>query len=95
MPEGHTIHRLAIDHRRDLVGQKLVVSSPQGRFADGAALVDGMALRAIDPVGKHLFYRFGGTKAATSTTIHVHLGLFGKFVRQGVDAATTKDTIRL
>ena len=29
MPEGHTIHRLAIDHRRDLVGQKLVVSSPQ------------------------------------------------------------------
>ena len=32
MPEGHTIHRLARDHTRDFVGQKLQLKSPQGRF---------------------------------------------------------------
>ena len=37
MPEGHTIHRLARDLRRDLAGAEVRSSSPQGRFADGAA----------------------------------------------------------
>lgn len=41
MPEGHTIHRLARDHRERFLDRALRVSSPQGRFADGAALLDG------------------------------------------------------
>lgn len=39
MPEGHTIHRLAQDLARDLVGPSpLEVSSPQGRFHEAEAL---------------------------------------------------------
>ena len=37
MPEGHTIHRVARDHGRLLVGHRVSVGSPQGRFAEGAA----------------------------------------------------------
>ena len=39
MPEGHTIHRAARDHARDLAGRLVRVSSPQGRFELGK-LVD-------------------------------------------------------
>ena len=41
MPEGHTIHRLARDHGGWLCGEKLEVTSPQLRFADGASKVSG------------------------------------------------------
>ena len=37
MPEGHTVHRIARQFARDLVGRRVAVSSPQGRFAQGAA----------------------------------------------------------
>ncbi len=74
MPEGHTIHRYARQHRRDLRGRAVAVSSPQGRFAAGAALLDGRTLTEVDPYGKHLFYRWSG-----SETLHVHLGLYGGF----------------
>ena len=46
MPEGHTLHRLAA--RRwtpPSAGGAVRVSSPQGRFAESAALVDGQVLR--------------------------------------------------
>ena len=74
MPEGHTIHRLARLQRRRLLTGPVSVSSPQGRFAAGAARLDGRAVERIDPIGKHLFYRWEGGE-----TLHVHLGLFGKF----------------
>lgn len=74
MPEGHTIHRYARHHRRLLRGQPVAASSPQGRFAAGAALLDGRVLRDVDPYGKHLFYRWDG-----GLTVHVHLGLYGGF----------------
>jgi endonuclease VIII len=95
VPEGHTIHRLALDHTRDLVGQELNVSSPQGRMIDGAALVDGEVLKRVDPYGKHLFYRFGSTRPDRAITIHVHLGLFGKFTRFANPAAAPRETTRL
>lgn len=74
MPEGHTIHRYARQHRRLLVGSPLRAASPQGRFAQGAALLDGRRLISVDPYGKHLFYRWDG-----GLTLHVHLGLYGAF----------------
>ncbi|MGA8847009.1 MAG: DNA-formamidopyrimidine glycosylase family protein [Nocardioides sp.] len=80
MPEGHSIHRLARRHRRDLVGRRVRASSPQGRFAEGAALIDGQTLDATDAWGKHLFHRYG------DLWLHVHLGLYGKF-RDGAGAA--------
>jgi DNA-formamidopyrimidine glycosylase len=74
MPEGHTIHRAARRHRDALGGQPITTGSPQGRFAAGAARLDGRVLETVDAYGKHLFYRWQG-----DVTLHVHLGLFGKF----------------
>jgi endonuclease VIII len=74
MPEGHSIHRYARLHRQALAGERLAVSSPQGRFSEGAGELDGQVLRGVDAYGKHLFYRWGNDR-----TLHVHLGLFGTF----------------
>ena len=74
MPEGHTIHRAARLQRRRFAGEVLEVDSPQGRFADGAAELSGRRLEGVDALGKHLFHRWEG-----DLTVHIHLGLFGKF----------------
>lgn len=74
MPEGHTIHRYARLHRRALAGTAVAVSSPQGRFSADASILDGRVLEDVDALGKHLFYRW-----EDDLTLHVHLGLFGKF----------------
>ena len=74
MPEGHTIHRLARDHTPLLVGRPVRASSPQGRFATGAEMLDGRCVERIHPYGKHLFYEFEG-----DLLLHVHLGLYGKW----------------
>ncbi len=74
MPEGHTIHRAARLHRRALRGRPVRADSPQGRFAAGAAALDGCTLLDVEAHGKHLFYRW-----SSGDTLHVHLGLFGKF----------------
>jgi endonuclease-8 len=79
MPEGHTIHRLARDQSVTLGGQTLRVTSPQGRFAEGAKHLDGRRLTAIDAAGKHLFYRFTAKGKDKPIVLHVHLGLFGKY----------------
>ena len=50
MPEGHTIHRLAREHKQLFGGQRLRVSSPQGRFAESAAVLDGRALEVVTVV---------------------------------------------
>lgn len=77
MPEGHVIHRLERELRSTLRGQPVQVTSPQGRFADSAALVDGLELTRTDAWGKYLFLHFGTGPVAP--IIHVHLGLIGKF----------------
>lgn len=74
MPEGHTIHRLAQDHRPLLVGHHVAVASPQGRFATGAELLTGRLVERIEAYGKHLFYGFEG-----DLLLHIHLGLYGKW----------------
>ncbi|MEW1790236.1 Fpg/Nei family DNA glycosylase, partial [Streptomyces albidoflavus] len=47
MPEGHTLHRLAADHQKWFGGRPVRVSSPQGRFAASAALLDGAEFAEI------------------------------------------------
>ncbi|MFE6972974.1 Fpg/Nei family DNA glycosylase [Streptomyces sp. NPDC057682] len=90
MPEGHTIHRLADDHRARFAGRPVRVSSPQGRFADSAALLDGLVLDEADAHGKHLFLGFGDRG-----WVHIHLGLFGKLGFGTVPAPPPTDTVRL
>ena len=74
MPEGHTISRLAARHRDLFVGRRVTLESPQGRFADGAALLSGRILRSTEAYGKHLLHHFSG-----DLSLHMHLGLYGKF----------------
>jgi endonuclease VIII len=74
MPEGHTLHRLATALDQAFAGHPVRVSSPQGRFAESAALLDGRAVEGADSWGKHLWVRFDG-----DDLVHVHLGLYGRF----------------
>jgi endonuclease-8 len=74
MPEGHTIHRIARDHRKWFAGRELVVTSPQGRFESEADRLCGKRLREVTAHGKHLFYHWNRNLIA-----HIHLGLYGKF----------------
>ncbi len=73
MPEGHVIHRLADGLTERFGGRTVRVSSPQGRFADEAALLDGDVLNGAEAYGKHLFIDFGPDRV-----VHIHLGLIGK-----------------
>lgn len=73
MPEGHTLHRLAGELTDAFAGRRVAVSSPQGRFAAGAARLDGLTLASAQAWGKHLLIDFAGT----AQTLHVHLGLYG------------------
>jgi formamidopyrimidine-DNA glycosylase len=90
MPEGHTIHRAARDQRALFAGHVVAADSPQGRFIEGAGLIDGRTLRDVEAWGKHLFYDFGD-----ELYLHVHLGLFGRF-RSGRGAApAVRGAVRL
>ncbi len=74
MPEGHTLHRLAADLTAAFGGRRVSVSSPQGRFAESAALLDGLVLEGAEAWGKQLFIELTGERF-----VHVHLGLIGTF----------------
>ena len=59
-----------------LVGNRVVVTAPDGRCVGDAEVLDGRIVTGVSPLGKHLFYHFdGGGRDA----LHVHLALFGKF----------------
>jgi endonuclease-8 len=90
MPEGHTLHRLAADLSAAFGGQRVRVGSPQGRFAESAAQVDGQVLEQAEAWGKHLFIAFPGERY-----VHVHLGLYGKFLIARGDAPAPVGQVRL
>ena len=73
MPEGHVTHRLAAALTQSFTGDVVEVSSPQGRFADAAKLLDGSTVVGVEPYGKHLFVDFGDDRL-----VHVHLGIYGR-----------------
>jgi endonuclease-8 len=74
MPEGHTTHALSARLNHAFAGSPVAVSSPQGKFAGGAALLDRLTLLEASAWGKHLFVEFEGER-----WLNVHLGLIGKF----------------
>jgi endonuclease VIII len=73
MPEGHVVHRLATAVDRRLVGDRVAVSSPQGRFAAAATRLDGATLCGAKAHGKHLLLDFGEER-----WVHIHLGIYGR-----------------
>lgn len=78
MPEGHSIHRVARKFADNFVGERLAVSSPQGRFAQGAALLDGAVAVSSEARGKHFFLGFDN-----DLTLNVHLGMYGAWTFGG------------
>lgn len=72
MPEGHSVHRIARQFARHFVGAPVSVTSPQGRFAADASLLDGHSIVAARAVGKQMFLEFDH-----GLWLRVHLGLYG------------------
>lgn len=87
MPEGHTIRHLATLHENAFVGTTITASSPQGRFAEGAARLDGKTMTRTTAHGKHLFLHFD------DDIVHIHLGLYGWFkLRKNKQQQATENT---
>lgn len=72
MPEGHSVHRIARQFRVNFVGTSPEVTSPQGRFAQGAALLSGREMTDARAVGKQMFLEFAGDQ-----WLRIHLGIYG------------------
>lgn len=72
MPEGHSVHRIARQFDRNIVGRAVAASSPQGRFVEGAAVLDGREALEVRAVGKQMFLRFD-----PDVWLRVHLGMYG------------------
>lgn len=72
MPEGHSVHRIARQFDRNFVDRVVVASSPQGRFAEGAAMISGRTVTSVRAVGKQMFLEFD-----EDLWLRVHLGMYG------------------
>jgi endonuclease-8 len=72
MPEGHSVHRIARQFERNIVGRTVSASSPQGRFVEGAEVIDGREALEVRAVAKQMFLRFDG-----DVWLRVHLGMYG------------------
>jgi endonuclease VIII len=90
VPEGHTLHRLAREHSRLFAGRAVRASSPQGRFAGGAAQLDGRVVERVEAWGKHFLARFAG-----DSWLHVHLGLYGSWTAAPLPAPEPRGALRL
>jgi len=90
VPEGHTLHRLARLHQQRFGRAPVLVSSPQGRFTDSAAAVNGKVLRKSEAWGKHLFHHYEG-----GGVVHVHLGLYGTFTEHAVPMPAPVGQVRM
>ena len=88
MPEGHSVHRLARQFDDVFGGQVLAVSSPQGRFAPAARLIDGARLATSHAHGKQLFLGF-----ENDLVLRVHLGLYGAWSFGGDEHFTGASSI--
>lgn len=69
MPEGHSLRRLAIAFDAGFVGSRCELWSPQGRFVDGAAMLDGLWMTGATSVGKHLFLRFDPSRTPVASAV--------------------------
>jgi endonuclease VIII len=72
MPEGHSVHRIARQFDRNYVGREVNASSPQGRFVEGASILDGRTATSVRAVGKQMFLEFDD-----DIWLRVHLGMYG------------------
>ena len=93
MPEGHSVHRIARQFERNIKGRTVAASSPQGRFVEGAAVIDGREALEVRAVAKQMFLRFDG-----DVWLRVHLGMYGAWDFAGdvsVDATIASSNGRM
>jgi len=93
MPEGHSVHRIARQFERHFEHAPVTVTSPQGRFAAGAAQLDGHEIVRSEAVGKQMFLEFDH-----GLWLRVHLGIYGAWDFAGditVDATTASANGRM
>lgn len=90
MPEGHTVRRLTDRFAGEMGGRRVRASSPQGRFAEGARLLDGRVLAGGDAHGKQMFLDFGPGR-----WLRVHLGLYGRWTFGEAEAPEPRGALRL
>jgi len=83
MVEGHGVHRVAERHRRLLLGKVFKAVSPNGKFKEGASLINKRTLSRIEAIGKNLFYFWDDAnrkaKSDSPTVVHIHFGMSGQF----------------
>ena len=89
MPEGHSIRFMGNLHRSAFSNKTLTITSPQGRFTEGAAKIDQKQLTDVTTHGKHLFLHFA------DDIVHIHLGLYGWFELSKNPKQQPKDSIRM
>ena len=91
MVEGHSVHRVAGDQRKRLVGKRLKAVSPNKRFTEGAKAINGKKYERIIAIGKNLFAFFEG-----GHVLHIHFGMSGRWsIFQKKNAPPTTPTTRL
>lgn len=72
MPEGHSVHRITRQFARNFIGHRVSASSPQGRFVEGASMIDGRTVTDAKAVGKQMYLEFDN-----GLWLRVHLGMYG------------------
>lgn len=80
-----------------MLKRSFVAVSPNGRFIDGAAAINGKPLQRVEVHGKNLFYFFA-EGSQPPVVLHVHFGMagfFGAVVGDSQEAPPAKDTTRL
>jgi endonuclease-8 len=74
LPEGHTVHRTANSFTEKFAGGQVSITSPQGRFSDGAKIISSQKLERARAIGKQMFLEF-----ENDLTLRIHLGIYGKW----------------
>eukprot|EP00250_Pteridium_aquilinum_P003489 c13806_g1_i1 orf=169-1413(-) len=105
MVEGPGVHRVAIAHRKLLLRQRFTASSPNGKFKDGAAAINGLVLALIEAHGKNIFYFFTRCKSSKQAAlenlpedaivVHIHFGMSGSFQTFPIPSPEPRPATRL
>lgn len=94
MPEGHSVHRLATQLGDVFAGQILSVSSRQGRFSSGVALLDGRRLVGSRAHGKQLFLELASPVDPSDVLVlRSHLGIYGAWSFAGDETFSAASSI--
>ena len=81
MVEGDGVRRTANNHKKYIKGQRFKAVSPNGRFTDGAAAIDGKILYRVEAIGKNLFQFYSDDANGTGevVVVRIHFGMIGRF----------------